>query len=69
MQGNASQKQAKGKAEGNGALFYGCFALLVGKETCHMLRLALYGFVLLCLCVVLLFVCVLLYYMCFFVWF
>ena len=33
----------------NGALFCVCFALLVGKESCHMLRFVLYGFALLCL--------------------
>ena len=48
MKVEASQKQAKGKAEGNGALLCVCFAVLVGKESCHMIRFALYGFALLC---------------------
>ena len=46
MQVKASQTRAKGKAEANGALLYVCFALLAGKEICHMLRFALYGFAL-----------------------
>ena len=49
MQFKASQKQAKGKAEGNGALLCVYFALLVGKENCHMLRFTLYVFALLSL--------------------
>ena len=47
-QAKASKKQAKGKAERNVALFCGCFALLVGKKSCHMLRFAFYGVALLC---------------------
>ena len=49
MQVKASQKQVKGKTEGNGALLCVCFALLIGKESCHMSRSALYVLALLCL--------------------
>ena len=45
MQVKASQKQAKGEAEGNGTLLCVCFAMLVRKESCHMLRFALDCFV------------------------
>ena len=43
-----TQKQAKGKAKGNGALLCVCFVLLVRKENCHMLRFVLYGFAFVC---------------------
>ena len=46
MQDEARQKQAKGRAEGNGALFCVCFVVLVGKENCHMIQFALHGFAL-----------------------
>ena len=39
--------QVKGTSEWNGALLYVCFALPVGKGSCHMLRFAFYGFALL----------------------
>ena len=51
MQVKASQKQAKGKAEGNGVLLCVCIALLVGKEavTCYdLLCIALLRFALHC---------------------
>ena len=42
MQVEASQKQAEGKAQGNGALF--CVCLAVRRKSCLMLRLILYCF-------------------------
>ena len=48
MHVKVSQKQAKGKNETSDALLCVCFALRVGRESCHILRFALYGVALRC---------------------